>query len=149
MLTVEAPLVISEREYGSTVRDITFSLFGHSLHLLRHTPRTDASYELEHSSGRLTLPGGIILPITVDTDSYCYYTSCSRERSLEEAARAAEAQMTAMLHREIGESEVLSRADEGFLESRAEGDVYILRTTVHCLEDVAEVVPLPVMDDGQ
>ena len=54
-----------------------------------------------------------------------------------------------MLHREIGESEVLSRADEGFLESRAEGDVYILRTTVHCLEDVAEVVPLPVMDDGQ
>ena len=54
-----------------------------------------------------------------------------------------------MLHREIGESEVLSRADEGFLESRADGDVYILRTTVHCLEDVAEVVPLPVMDDGR
>lgn len=149
VLTAEAPLAISVREYGSIARDIKFSLFGHSLHLLRHTPHTDASYELEHSSGRLTLPGGIVLPITIDTDSYCYYTIHSRERSLEEAARAAEAQITAMLHREIGESEVLSRADEGFLESRAEGDVYILRTTVHCLEDVAEVVPLPVMDDGR
>ena len=118
VLTAEAPLAISVREYGSIARDIKFSLFGHSLHLLRHTPHTDAPDELEHSSGRLTLPGGIVLPITIDTDSYCYYTIHSRERSLEEAARAAEAQITAMLHREIGESEVPHAPTRAF--SRAE-----------------------------
>lgn len=145
VLTAEVPLTVQEREYGAVVRDIRLSLFGHSLHPVRHRVR-ELPYELESGSERLTLPGGIILPITVSTDSYCYYTEQPRTRTVEEAERVAEARMTAMLRDEIGESELLSRTDEGFLESREEGDVYILRTTVHCLEDVAQVVPLPVID---
>ncbi len=146
VLTAEVPLTVQEREYGAVVRDIRLSLFGHSLHPVRHRVR-ELPYELESGSERLTLPGGIILPITVSTDSYCYYTEQPRTRTVEEAERVAEARMTVMLRDEIGESELLSRTDEGFLESREEGDVYILRTTVHCLEVVAQVVPLPVIDD--
>ena len=146
VLTAEVPLTVQEREYGAVVRDIRLSLFGHSLHPVRHRVR-ELPYELESASERLTLPGGIILPITVSTDSYCYYTEQPRTRTVEEAERVAEARMTVMLRDEIGESELLSRTDEGFLESREEGDVYILRTTVHCLEVVAQVVPLPVIDD--
>lgn len=148
VLTAEVPLTVQEREYGAVVRDIRLSLFGHSLHPVRHRIR-ELPYELESGSERLTLPGGIILPITVSTDSYCYYTEQPRTRTVEEAERVAEARMTVMLRDEIGESELLSRTDEGFLESREEGDVYILRTTVHCLEDVAQVVPLPVIDGTQ
>ncbi len=145
VLTVEVPLTVQEREYGAVGRDMRLSLFGHSLHPVRHRVREEP-YELESGSERLTLPGGIILPITVSTDSYCYYTEQPRTRTVGEAERVAEARMTVMLRDEIGESELLSRTDEGFLESREEGDVYILRTTVHCLEDVAQVVPLPVID---
>ncbi len=145
VLTAEVPLTVQEREYGAVGRDMRLSLFGHSLHPVRHRVREEP-YELESGSERLTLPGGIILPITVSTDSYCYYTEQPRTRTVGEAERVAEARMTVMLRDEIGESELLSRTDEGFLESREEGDVYILRTTVHCLEDVAQVVPLPVID---
>lgn len=146
ILVAEEPLTVQDREYGDVKKTVCVSVFGGRFCLFRHTPREGSAYEQEHTSRRLTFPGNVILPVTVETDSYYYYTAAPKERTVEEAARAAEARMRVMLQEEIGEGEIISRSDEGELVSRAEGDVYILKTTIHCLEDIAEVVPLAVIE---
>ena len=92
---------------------------------------------------KLTLPGGIALPITIVRETYRWYEPVERERTAEEAQALAEPALR---------SYMLAGMEEGTVSSESCTAVawdggYLVQLSAECEEQIGRFVPIPT-DDG-
>lgn len=85
------------------------------------------------------LPGGLVLPVTVVTETLRPYTVTETRRSEEEALAMAEAVLDRELTALLGDGELLRRE----VNYQVEGDTLLVTLTAECEEQIGKFVEIP------
>lgn len=85
------------------------------------------------------LPGGLVLPITVVTETLEEYTLTETRRSQEEAQALGTLTLDRQLEALLGDGELLSRQ----INSQVEGDTLLVTLTAECEEQIGKFVEIP------
>ena len=85
------------------------------------------------------LPGGLVLPVTVVTETLQPYTVTETRRSEEEALARAEAVLDRELTALLGDGELLRRE----VNYQVEGDTFLVTLTAECEEQIGKFVEIP------
>ena len=85
------------------------------------------------------LPGGLVLPITVVTETLEEYTLSETRRSQEEAQTLGTLVLDRELDALLGDGELVSRQ----INSRVEGDTLLVTLTAECEEQIGKFVEIP------
>lgn len=85
------------------------------------------------------LPGGLVLPVTVVTETLRPYTVTETRRSEEEALAMAEAVLDRELTALLGDGELLRRE----VNYQVEGDTLLVMLTAECEEQIGKFVEIP------
>ena len=85
------------------------------------------------------LPGGLVLPITVVTETLEEYTLTETRRSQEEAQTLGTLVLDRELDALLGDGELVSRQ----INSRVEGDTLLVTLTAECEEQIGKFVEIP------
>ena len=85
------------------------------------------------------LPGGLVLPVTVVTETLEEYTLTETRRSQEEAQALGTLALDRQLEALLGEGELLSRQ----INSQVEGDTLLVTLTAECEEQIGKFVEIP------
>ena len=85
------------------------------------------------------LPGGLVLPVTVVTETLEEYTLTETRRSQEEAQALGTLTLDRQLEALLGDGELLSRQ----INSQVEGDTLLVTLTAECEEQIGKFVEIP------
>ena len=85
------------------------------------------------------LPGGLVLPVTVVTETLEEYTLTETRRSQEEAQALGTLTLDRQLEALLGDDELLSRQ----INSQVEGDTLLVTLTAECREQIGKFVEIP------
>ena len=85
------------------------------------------------------LPGGLVLPVTVVTETLREYTLTETRRSQAEAETLGALVLDRELDALLGDGELLSRQ----VNSQVEGDTLLVTLTAECREEIGEFVEIP------
>ena len=86
------------------------------------------------------LPGGLVLPVSVATETLREYTLTETRRSREEAETLGTLVLERQLEALLGEGELLSRQ----VNSQVEGDTLLVTLSAECREQIGRFVAIPV-----
>jgi len=142
-LAVRVPLSVTEKtpaEKGIARHALLwgekrFKLYGKGSSILE----ADCDKILSHS--QWTLPGGLVLPITWESETLIPYETYTRTRSREEAEAAGRAVLEAYLTTLLGET---GKAERLRCASSVQDDWLLVTLSAECSEQIGEEVPIPL-----
>ena len=88
-----------------------------------------------------TLPGGLVLPVTWVTETYCPYDTARVTRGRDEAEQLGRAALEEYLLEQLSEGGSITSSR---VASAAQGDWLLVTLSAECYEQIGEVVPIPV-----
>ncbi|MBE7002693.1 MAG: sporulation protein YqfD [Ruminococcaceae bacterium] len=108
---------------------------------IKGTGNLSTGYDKIISQVQWTLPGGFILPVTLETETCRPYTTVRLAVSRESAQEQGRAVLDAYLRAQLGEdAEVVSER----VSSAVRGSWLLVTLSAECREQIGEVVPIPV-----
>lgn len=139
-LQCQVPLTVSGKQYTGETTVRRALLFGKNrVNLYFSSSISGDTYDKMITWEKCELPGGIALPVTVETETLRAYKLVERRREQEEALRLADTVLTARLEGCLLEGEVLSRE----LSYEIVEDTLLVTLTAECEEQIGQFVEIP------
>lgn len=136
-VSYEMPLEYSMKNYtGKESKNITIILFGRRINLYFNTGITDTFCDKIIKNDRLTLPGGIALPISLYTEKSRYYKLSSESIEKVEAEKLLKERLTEKLDSLIGDG----KKTKVIFESNVVNTSLRVTMWAECLEQIGEIV---------
>ncbi len=150
--TVRQPLKGSEDVYvGRKNLKKTINFFGNNIKLKENSSISESECDIIKDNIRIvlfedsSLFSGIPLPIWISSEYTEIYDKIPYEISEDEAYLRASRELSKLFQRELGEAEVLTRAEHISFEDTDGARVLCLTWQVKCIEDITEEVPIGIM----
>lgn len=130
---IEVPMSLTEKSYseGKTV-DFSVDFFDFSLNILKFSGKLPEFYDTIEYKEQLSAFGIINLPIFVRKRTVLPYTEKEIRLSDVEAVRIAYRRLSSEIASALSGSMLVSKTTEGFFE----GDKFVLRSEVICIENI-------------
>lgn len=139
-LRCRVPLTVSETVYTGETRTRRAVLLGKNrINLYIGSSISQDNCDKIINWDQWELPGGLVLPVTVVTETLRPYTVTETRRSEEEALAMAEAVLDRELTALLGDGELLRRE----VNYQVEGDTLLVMLTAECEEQIGKFVEIP------
>jgi len=132
--TISVPYTQVERERTESERKSYSIVFFSNFFSIIDRSGSFEGYESERTVSYISLPDGLSLPVGIAVTAYYSYSENCSVIDEQIASEIARRELAELISAELGDAEIVSITRE----ISSEGDAYLLKASVCCIEDIAK-----------